>query len=182
MPAVLVVAGDGPQRRSLQAQARGLPVRFLRHISDRAVLARLLATADVVIAPGPVETFGLSALEALASGTPAVVSSRSALPAIVGPAGLATEDDDASCADAVQRLLERDVTERRRLARQQAERYGWPAAVRGFLDAHGLVPEPGLPGVAAAGPGNLSAGNLSVGNLRTGNLSTGARGRGGSPR
>ena len=86
LPAVLVVAGDGPQRRSLQAQARGLPVRFLRHISDRGVLARLLATADVVIAPGPVETFGLSALEALASGTPVVVSSRSALPDIVGPA------------------------------------------------------------------------------------------------
>ena len=85
LPAVLVVAGDGPQRRALQAQARGLPVRFLRHISDRGLLARLLATADVVIAPGPVETFGLSALEALASGTPVVVSSRSALPEIVGP-------------------------------------------------------------------------------------------------
>jgi alpha-1,6-mannosyltransferase len=34
LPAVLVVAGDVRQRRSLQAQARGLPVRLLRHISD----------------------------------------------------------------------------------------------------------------------------------------------------
>jgi alpha-1,6-mannosyltransferase len=84
LPAVLVVAGDGPQRRALQSQARGLPVRFLRHISDRGRLAQLLSTADVVIAPGPVETFGLSALEALASGTPVVVSSRSTLPEIVG--------------------------------------------------------------------------------------------------
>ena len=84
LPAVLVVAGDGPRRRALQNQARGLPVRFLRHVSDRGLLARLLATADVVIAPGPVETFRLPALEALASGTPAVVSSHSALPAIVG--------------------------------------------------------------------------------------------------
>ena len=150
LPAVLVVAGDGPQRRALQAQARGLPVRFLRHISDRALLARLLATADVVIAPGPVETFGLSALESLASGTPVVVSSRSALPEIVGPAGLATEDDDASCADAIQRLLDRDVAGRRRLARQRAERYGWPAAVRGFLDAHGLAAEHDLAAAAAA--------------------------------
>ncbi len=108
-------------------------------MSDRGLLARLLATADVVIAPGPVETFGLSALEALASGTPAVVSSHSALPGIVGPAGLTTRDDDVACADAVQRLLERDVTGRRRLARQQAERFGWPAAVSGFLHAHGLA-------------------------------------------
>jgi alpha-1,6-mannosyltransferase len=161
LPAVLVVAGDGPQRRALQAQARGLPVRFLRHISDRGLLARLLATADVVIAPGPVETFGLSALESLASGTPVVVSSHSALPEIVGPAGLAAEDDDASCADAIQRVLERDVTGRRRLARAQAGRYGWPAAVRGFLDAHGLGPAPGLPGTVPAvagvrGPGGTS--------------------------
>jgi alpha-1,6-mannosyltransferase len=162
LPAVLVVAGDGPQRRALQAQARGLPVRFLRHISDRGLLARLLATADAVIAPGPVETFGLSALEALASGTPVVVSSRSALPEIVGPAGLTTEDDDAACADAVQRVLERDVTGRRRLARQQAARFDWPTAVRGFLHAHGLPPEPGLPGAAPA--------------------VAGARGQGGTPR
>jgi alpha-1,6-mannosyltransferase len=162
LPAVLVVAGDGPQRRALQSQARGLPVRFLRHISDRGRLAQLLATADVVIAPGPVETFGLSALEALASGTPVVVSSRSALPEIVGPAGQTTEDDDAACADAVQRVLDRDVTGRRRLARRQAERFDWPTAVHGFLHAHGLAAEPGLPGAAAA--------------------AAGARGQGGTPR
>ena len=181
LPAVLVVAGDGPQRRSLQAQARGLPVRFLRHISDRGVLARLLATADVVIAPGPVETFGLSALEALASGTPVVVSSRSALPDIVGPA-LTTEDDDASCADAVQSLLERDVTGRRQLARRQAERYGWPAAVRGFLDAHGLDPGPGLPGVvtASAGGARAGAGGASARGARHG-VGARVRGWGGSP-
>jgi alpha-1,6-mannosyltransferase len=138
VPAVLVVAGDGPRRRSLEAQAAGLPVRFLRHVADRDLLARLLATADVVIAPGPVETFGLSALEALASGTPVVVSSQSALPEVVGPAGLAAEDDDAACADAVEEILRRDVTDRRRRAREQAERFDWPTAVNGFLSAHGL--------------------------------------------
>ena len=75
-----------------------------------------------------------------------------------GQAGQTTEDDDAACADAVQRVLDRDVTGRRRLARQQAERFDWPTAVRGFLHAHGLAPEPGLPGAAPAvagarGPG-----------------------------
>ncbi len=138
VPAVLVVAGDGPRRRSLEAQAAGLPAQFLRHVADRGLLARLLATADVVIAPGPVETFGLSALEALASGTPVVVSSRSALPEVVGPAGLAAEDNDAACADAVEQLLRRDVSDRRRRAREQAERFDWPTAVNGFLSAHGL--------------------------------------------
>jgi alpha-1,6-mannosyltransferase len=140
--AVLVVAGDGPLRRSLQASAARLPVSFLGHVANRESLAKLLATADVVIAPGPAETFGLSALEALASGTPVVVSSQSALPEVVGQAGLAADDSDAACADAVQRLLRRDPIERRRLARQQAEQFGWPAAVNGFLGAHGLTPLP----------------------------------------
>jgi alpha-1,6-mannosyltransferase len=138
VPAVLVVAGDGPRRQSLEAQAAGLPVRFLRHVADRALLARLLATADVVIAPGPVETFGLSAIEALASGTPVVVSSRSALPELVGSAGLAAEDSDVACADAVEQLLRRDAADRRYRARKQAERFDWPTAVNGFLSAHGL--------------------------------------------
>lgn len=150
VPAVLVVAGDGPRRRSLEAQATGLPVRFLRHVADRGLLASLLATADVVIAPGPVETFGLSALEALACGTPVVVSSRSALPEVVGSAGLAAEDSDAACAGAVEQLLGRDEADRRRRARKQAERFDWPTAVNGFLAAHDLstggapaaVPEP----------------------------------------
>jgi len=139
VPAVLVIAGDGPRHRALQAQAAGLPVRFLGHVAHRGALARLLATADVVIAPGPAETFGLSALEALASGTPVVVSDRSALPEVVGPAGLAAADHDAACADAIERLLRRDVAERRRLAREQAERFDWPTAVDGFLRAHGLT-------------------------------------------
>jgi alpha-1,6-mannosyltransferase len=138
-PAVLVIAGDGPRRRALQARAAGLPVRFLGHVAYRGSLARLLASADVVIAPGPAETFGLSALEALASGTPVVVSSRSALPEVIGPAGLAAADNDAACADAVERLLRRDVAERRRLARERAERFDWPTAVDGFLRAHGLA-------------------------------------------
>jgi len=140
--AVLVVAGDGPLRRSLRASSARLPVSFLGHVANRGLLAKLLATADVVIAPGPAETFGLSALEALASGTPVVVSSRSALPELIGGAGLAADDNDAACADAVQRLLARDAAERRRLARQQAERFDWPTAVNGFLGAHGLAPLP----------------------------------------
>jgi alpha-1,6-mannosyltransferase len=140
--AVLVIAGDGPRRRSLEAKAARLPVRFLGHIANRESLATLLATADVVIAPGPAETFGLSALEALASGTPVVVNSHSALPEVVGPAGLAAEDNDQACADAVECLLLRDVAERRELAREQAERYDWPTAVDGFLAAHGLNPVP----------------------------------------
>jgi alpha-1,6-mannosyltransferase len=60
VPAVLVIAGDGARRSALARRASGLPVRFAGFLGDRAAVAALLATADVVIAPGPVETFGLS--------------------------------------------------------------------------------------------------------------------------
>jgi hypothetical protein len=61
---------------------------------------------------------------------------------VIGPAGLAAADNDAAFADATERLLALDETGRRQRARQQAERFGWPAAVDGFLRAHGIRPWP----------------------------------------
>jgi alpha-1,6-mannosyltransferase len=143
IPAVLVVAGDGPLRKRLVRQAEGLPVLFAGFLHDRLELASLFATADVVLAPGPVETFGLAALEALACGTPVAVSASSALPEVVGDAGIAVVGEDFAAGVAA--LLDRPVTARRAAARHRAEEFGWPAAVRGFLAAHGLpVTEPAV--------------------------------------
>jgi alpha-1,6-mannosyltransferase len=135
--AALVVAGEGPLRTRLTTHARAarLPVTFLGHVARREDLAALLATADVALAPGPVETFGLAALEALACGTPVVASVRSALPALIGPAGAAA-GTPAEYAAAVRRLLTVPPAARRALARRRAELYTWPAAVDAFLTAH----------------------------------------------
>ncbi|MFF5296700.1 glycosyltransferase [Paractinoplanes globisporus] len=136
--AVLVVAGAGPLRNALQEEAadRGLPVRFLGHVSDPVELATLQASVDVAIAPGPVETFGLAALETLASGTPVVVSSQSALPEVIGSAGLAAGGEGLAYAAAVREILARPVESRRAAARAQAEKFPWSASVAGFLAAH----------------------------------------------
>jgi alpha-1,6-mannosyltransferase len=136
--AVLLMAGGGPLRSRLERQAAGLPVHFIDFVVDRAALAGLLATADVAIAPGPVETFGLAALEALACGTPVVVSAESALPEVVGPAGVAVQGEGAAFAEGVAELLRRPEARRRTEARTQAERYSWPRAVAGFLSTHGI--------------------------------------------
>ena len=142
--AVLVVAGAGPLRHALQEEAaeRGLPVRFLGHLSDPHELAALLATVDVAIAPGPIETFGLAALEALASGTPVVVSAESALPEVIGAAGLAADGDGPGYAAAIRELIARPEETRRAAARAQAERFPWSASVAGFLAAHDVEPVP----------------------------------------
>ncbi len=136
VPAVLVVAGDGPRRPALEQRAAGLPARFLGFVRDPDEVARLLATADVTLAPGPLETFGLAALEALASGTPVVAAGDGALGEVVGPAGAVVQGE--RFADGVLEVMARPLADRRRAAREQAARFGWPAAVAGMLLVHGL--------------------------------------------
>jgi alpha-1,6-mannosyltransferase len=141
-PAVLAVAGDGSRRAALAYRAARLPVRFAGHIADRSAVAALLASADVLVAPGPVETFGLAALEALACGTPVVVNAASALPEVVGDAGVAVRGTPEAFAEGVRTLMARPEPERRAAARARAELFGWPRAVDGFLVAHGLSTSP----------------------------------------
>ena len=59
----LVVVGEGPLRARLERQASRLPIDFTGFINNRHTVAGLLASADVTLAPGPHETFGLAALE-----------------------------------------------------------------------------------------------------------------------
>ncbi len=136
LSARLVVAGDGPLRRRLERRTAGdrLPVTFAGFLPDRSDLAALLASADVAIAPGPAETFGLAGLEALACGTPVVVSAESALPEVVGEAGASVAGEDLAAG--VTTVLSWPEPARRAAARARAERFGWPAAVQAFLAVH----------------------------------------------
>ncbi len=139
----LVMAGDGPLRPALERSAAGLPVTFAGHVADRAALAALLATADVALTPGPVETFGLAALEALASGTPVVAARRGAVAELLDPGiGVPTFSHPAAVAGALRRVLSWDPQARRAAARARAECYPWSATVARMLAVHGLDPAP----------------------------------------
>lgn len=139
IPAVLVVAGDGPLRRRLENLAArwAVPVCFAGFIADVSLLAALLATADVVVAPGPAETFGLAALEALACGTPVVVNMASALPEVIGRAGVAVAGKHLAAG--VRTVLSWAPDHGRAAARARALEFGWPVAVDGFLKVHDAV-------------------------------------------
>lgn len=132
----LVVVGEGPLRTRLERQAAGLPVDFTGFLGCRDTVAGILASADIALAPGPHETFGLAALEALACGTPAVVSRTSALAEILtADSGATADNDPRAIAHAVTGLLTRPEPQRRSSARRRAEQFTWPRSAAGMLSA-----------------------------------------------
>jgi alpha-1,6-mannosyltransferase len=138
--AKLVVLGAGPMQDQLRRRAEGLPVEWLGFVDDRHELAQLLATADVVIAPGPIETFGLAALEALASGTPVVASSTSAVGEIIGTSGgRVAPPQAAALASAILDVVGTGEPQRRASARRRAEQFPWHRTVHEMLRIHGLT-------------------------------------------
>ena len=84
LPATLVMVGDGPDRGIAQDEARTLGVadrvQFLGRIDN---VAPLLSGADLFLLPSSTESFGLSALEALACGVPVVASNTGCIPEVV---------------------------------------------------------------------------------------------------
>ncbi len=84
VPSVLVLVGDGPQRPEVEAEVGRLgvegAVRFLGKVN---VVADLLRAADLYFLPSSSESFGLSALEAMACGVPVVGTNVGGLPEVV---------------------------------------------------------------------------------------------------
>ena len=84
LESTLVMVGDGPDRGVAQDEARALGVadrvQFLGRIEN---VAPLLSSADLFLLPSENESFGLSALEALACGVPVVASDAGGIPEVV---------------------------------------------------------------------------------------------------
>jgi glycosyltransferase involved in cell wall biosynthesis len=99
----LVVAGDGPERRALEALARGGDVRFTGSLSA-AGLRDLRRSASLAVVPSrSAETFGLAAAEAMAAGLPVVGSRAGALPELLADDCLVTPGDVNALATAIGR-------------------------------------------------------------------------------
>lgn len=85
---LLCIAGQGPLRQPLQAQVDRLGivrnVRFLGFVAEEA-LPHLFNAADINVVPTiALEGFGLVAAEAMATGTPSMVTPVGGLPEVVG--------------------------------------------------------------------------------------------------
>ena len=82
--AVLLMVGEGPERSSAQALARRLGVLDrMRFLGTQRDIGEIASMADVFLLPSELESFGLSALEAMACGVPVIGSDAGGLPEVV---------------------------------------------------------------------------------------------------
>jgi glycosyltransferase involved in cell wall biosynthesis len=104
--AVLVIAGEGPARRALQAQAEDLGIgartRFIGNLDRERSLNDCYAAADVFVFASRTETQGLVLLEAMAQSRPVVstacLGTRSVLTPGSGACVVEEQVDDFSAA------------------------------------------------------------------------------------
>jgi glycosyltransferase involved in cell wall biosynthesis len=149
VPHKLVLAGKPGQYgyEEIQQTLEQLPVAILKdvllqgYVSDHDY-AIWLRFAEALVFPSGFEGFGLPALEAMASGVPAIVSRNSSLPEIVGNAGLLVNETKAEAiANAMQRIIT-DPALRKQLVKrglEQAKQFTWEAAARKTVSVLELV-------------------------------------------
>lgn len=139
--AKLLLLGEGPARAELEARAVSLTgLSILPYERDPEALADLLASADVYVTAGPHETFGLSVIEAQASGLPVVGVNAGALIERVPPGvGLLGRVNDAT---AMARNIEKafaHASEWGTAARRHVDAggFGWEATFETLLTIYG---------------------------------------------
>lgn len=93
----LRIIGEGPLRNELEGMAHGLRVSFFGQLQAEQAKQHIAHAHLLVLPSEGVESFGMVVCEALAHGTPAVVSRRGPLPSLVedGGCGLVFEPGNA---------------------------------------------------------------------------------------
>lgn len=84
-------------------------VKFLGYVPDED-MNRLYSGARLFVFPSVYEGFGIPPLEAMASGTPVIVSNSSSLPEVVGDAGVLLDPYDADAWSATISVIMSDVS------------------------------------------------------------------------
>lgn len=152
LPHALAIAGgpaggESPEELAeVTADLPGSPgrVAWLDHLGDHQLSAAMAGCAAFCL-PSLFESFGLTALEAMASGAPVVVSDRGALPEVVGAAAIVAEPTVTGLEQALVRIITQPqlAASLRRAGRARAEQMTWERTADGWRNALWSAAHPG---------------------------------------
>jgi N-acetyl-alpha-D-glucosaminyl L-malate synthase BshA len=123
VPSRLLLVGDGPERSACEILSREMNLQqHVRFLGKQLELVPILSSSDLMLMPSQSESFGLSALEAMACGVPVVSSSVGGLPELQvhGETGYIAEIGD------IERMAKYAVD----LLTNDAKRFGFGRAAR----------------------------------------------------
>ncbi len=142
----LVLVGDGPDRAASEALAEELGIRGKAlFLGERDALPELLAPADVFALSSQQESFGLSALEAMACGIPVVATDSGGIVEVVdhGETGLLSPLDDLKgfAGHLAAMLFDRQRSKGMGAAAREValQRFRRESVVGGYVDLYGRV-------------------------------------------
>jgi glycogen synthase len=136
----LLLAGDGPERKELEALARKLlveaHVKFLGR-ANRSTTVALFRGCDFFVLPSRQEPLGIVNLEAMAAGKPVIASKTGGVPEIVadGETGTLVEPGNVEALTAAIKRMAGDAALRARMGAAGAERvkqFTWEAVASSY--------------------------------------------------
>jgi glycosyltransferase involved in cell wall biosynthesis len=140
-----LLAGDGPQRAQIEAQARAAGVLDqLRFLGRRADVPELIALSSLVVLPSLAESFGFAALEAMSLGKPVVAFATGGLAEVIadGESGLLVPQGDAAeLAEAMNAVLSSQELAQRlgQAGRKRVEQFTFQRMMEGYENVYDRV-------------------------------------------
>jgi N-acetyl-alpha-D-glucosaminyl L-malate synthase BshA len=146
VPARLLLLGDGPEKRNVQARIEELGisdrVRFLGQLDN---MEQVMPLADLVLLPSLHESFGLVALEAMSCGTAVIATDRGGTGEFIDPGHngfLCDPHDVDTMAETGIRLLKNDgfrqqIAEEAR--RDAVEKFGARCVLKQYVEFYDRV-------------------------------------------
>ena len=145
---LVIVGGDGnstPESQRLQELARELSIQDFVTFAGRIEQYRLpsyYSAADVLAVPSHYESFGLVALESLASGTPVVATRVGAMESILkrGETGhVVSNGSSRSLADGIETFISRPHAPSADEVRASVFRFSWANVASAMIDEYATV-------------------------------------------
>lgn len=134
--------GYGDFERALKELPAWCDVRLLSDVDDTE-LPILMRHAQIFVYPSLAEGFGMPPLEAMACGAPVITTNTTALPEVVGDAGLTFQPGDhIDLAEKIGLLLSGQglVADMRKRGLERAAEFSWHNAAASFCDALQSLP------------------------------------------